>query len=354
MKRKHHCSLPNRPNPTGRKVLSSAISMSLLVMTGQAIAQSDQLEEIVVTGSLIRGTPEDAALPVEVFSVDELREIGNPTALEFAKTLTSSGPTTGEAYYFGGSNNTGNVGYNLRGIGADKTLTLFNGRRSYENASVFPSAAVQRVEILKDGAAVTYGADATGGVVNFITRNDFEGFELQSSYKALSGSDGEWNMSALGGWDVGDTNFMVAAEWDHRSELDAIERDFTNLPNAVNPAPWSTLTNLAGWVPRGSLPATPGNTANGEWGSPLGLVSDFDQSSCEAVGGVYVNSFTCKYNYIPYYNLVEESELPSVRSGDIECVRYDAVLCARCLCPQLPPASVWLTFAAGDPWTCPG
>jgi outer membrane receptor protein involved in Fe transport len=282
--------------------------MSLLTMAGQVVAQADQLEEIVVTGSLIRGTPEDAALPVEVFSVDELREIGNPTALEFAKTLTSSGPTTGEAYYFGGSGNTGNVGYNLRGIGADKTLTLFNGRRSYENASMFPSAAVQRVEILKDGAAVTYGADATGGVVNFITRNDFEGFELQSSYKAISGSDGEWNMSALGGWDVGDTNFMIAAEWDHRSELDAIERDFTNLPNAVNPAPWSTLTNLAGWVPRGSLPATPGNTANGEWGSPLGLVSDFDQSSCEAVGGVYVNSYTCKYNYIPYYNLVEDSE----------------------------------------------
>ncbi len=297
-----------KPSPLRRKLLYSAISVSLLSLANQGIAQESELEEIIVTGSLIRGTPEDAALPVEVFSVDDLREVGNPTALEFAKTLTSSGPTTGEAHYFGGSGNTGNVGYNLRGIGADKTLTLFNGRRSYENASIFPSAAVQRIEILKDGAAVTYGADATGGVVNFITRSDFEGFELQSSYKAIDGSNGDYNVSALGGWNFDNTNIMVAAEWDHRSELDTVERPFTSLPNSVNPAPWSTLTNLAGWVPRGSLPATPDNTANGEWGTPLGLVSDFDQNSCEAVGGAYVNSYTCKYNYIPYYNLVEESD----------------------------------------------
>lgn len=297
----------NRSFPFGRKLLCTAVSLALLPLASQSMAQED-LEEIIVTGSLIRGTPEDAALPVEVFTVDDLREVGNPTALEFAKSLTSSGPTTGEAHYFGGSGNTGNVGYNLRGIGADKTLTLFNGRRSYENASIFPSAAVQRIEILKDGAAVTYGADATGGVVNFITRDDFEGFELQSSYKDISGSNGDFNISALGGWNVGDTNFMLAAEWDHRSELDTAERSFTSLPNSVNPAPWSTLTNLAGWVPRGSLPETPGDTANGEWGSPLGLVSDFTQDSCEAVGGAYVNSYTCKYNYIPYYNLVEESE----------------------------------------------
>ena len=271
-------SFPGKPK-------TLALAVMLASIAAPAVAQD--VEEIIVTGSLIRGTPVDAALPVEVYTADDLREVGAPTALEFVKSLTASGPTTGEAYYFGGSGNTSNVGYNLRGIGADKTLTLFNGRRASENASIFPSSAVARIEILKDGAAVTYGADATGGVVNFITRNDYEGFELSSSYKGIDGSDGDWNVSGLAGWNFESTNIMLAAEWDHRSELDTIERSFTSLPYS----------------------ATPGNSANAEWGSPVsGIVSDFTQSSCEAVGGTYVNSFTCAYNYIPYYNLVEQND----------------------------------------------
>jgi outer membrane receptor protein involved in Fe transport len=100
-------------------------------------------DRVVITGSFIQGTPEDTALPVEVFSQEELEDQGSPTALEFAKTLTIAGPTTGESYYFGGVA-PGTVTYNLRGIGADKTLTLLNGRRVSENASNIPSAALAR------------------------------------------------------------------------------------------------------------------------------------------------------------------------------------------------------------------
>src|SRR5690606_33637665 len=104
-------------------------------------------DRVVITGSLIQGTPEDAALPVEVFTQEELEDQGSPTALEFAKSLTISGPTTGEAYYFGGPALTGSVNYNLRGLGADKTLTLLNGRRGSENTSNIPSAALARTEV---------------------------------------------------------------------------------------------------------------------------------------------------------------------------------------------------------------
>lgn len=299
-----HIPRPSRPKALALAIMLAGTSVPVL---------AQELEEIIVTGSLIRGTPEDANLPVEVFTMDDLREVGNPTALEFVKSLTASGPTTGEAYYFSGSGLTSNVGYNLRGIGSDKTLTLFNGRRGGENSSIFPSSAISRIEILKDGAAVTYGADATGGVVNMITRENFEGFELSSSFKDYDGSDGQWNVSAVGGWTWGDTNIMIAGEWDHRSEVDALDRKFSSLPNEVNPAPWSTLTNLSSWTPRGELPAVPGNTATSEWGPALsafwsGATSDFTQDSCEAVGGVYANAYTCKYDYIPYYNIVEENE----------------------------------------------
>lgn len=296
-------------NPGKRKALCVAVMLASVPLS--AIAQQDapQIEEVVVTGSLIRGTPLDAALPVEVYTAADMELSGSPTALEFAKSLSVSGATTGESYYFGGAGSTGSVSYNLRGIGADKTLTLFNGRRVTENTSVIPSSAIGRVEILKDGAAVTYGADATGGVVNFITRTEFDGVEIKGSYKAIDASDGDYNGSILTGFSTDNSDILFAAEWDHRSRLDAKDRSFTNQPYGSNPAPWSTLTNLAGWVPRGSLPATPGNTANGEWGTPLGLVSDYTQQSCEDVNGTYVNSYTCAYNYIPYYNVVSDQDI---------------------------------------------
>jgi hypothetical protein len=106
----------------------------------------------------------------------------------------------------------------------------------------------------------------------------------------------------------GDTNLVVAAEWDHRSEMDSLERGFSSLPYAVNPAPWSTLTNLGGYLAKATLPAIPGNTEATEWGTTVGFASDFSQSSCEAVGGVYRDGYTCKYNYLPFYNVVEKTD----------------------------------------------
>ncbi|HET9159676.1 MAG TPA: TonB-dependent receptor, partial [Caulobacteraceae bacterium] len=275
--------------------------------------ESTEVQEVVVTGSLIRGTPVDTALPVEVYSNREMEQRGSPTALEFAKTLSISGPVTGESYYFGGTP-PGTVTFNLRGIGADKTLVLLNGRRMSSNTSNIPSIAIARTEILKDGAAVTYGADATGGVVNFITRDHFVGLELQGQYKYIRGSDGDYSAGLLAG--VGDdrVNLMLSAEYEHRSRLKTLQRDFTRnsldpTKPGYNPAPWSTLTNLAGWQPRGALPAIPSATANGEFGAPVGgIVSDFDQASCAAVGGRYDNTFTCAYNYIVYYDLIENQD----------------------------------------------
>ena len=233
------------------------------------------MAEVVVTGSYIRGTPLDAALPVEVYSQADLEDQGSPTALEFAKSLTISGPTTGESYYFGGPALTGSVNYNLRGLGADKTLILLNGRRMDINTSNIPSIALSRTEILKEGAAVIYGADATGGVVNFITREHFTGVEVNSQYKYIDGSDGDYSAGILGGFGENRVNLLLSAEYEHRSRLHAVDRDFTRnsfdpTGSRYNPAPWSTLSNLAGWQPRGALPAVPNATANGEFGAPIG------------------------------------------------------------------------------------
>lgn len=300
---------------TGLKCASLA-AMAFAMQASIAYAQDDvdriaeRAEEtdgtfrqkvVVVTGSAIKGTPEDAALPVNVYSADELDLQGSPTGLEFAKELTQSGPTNGESNYFGGGNLLGAPSFNLRGIGADKTLTLLNGRRVSENISNIPNMALQRTEVLKDGAAVIYGADAVGGVVNFITKTDFEGFDIKADYKQVNGSDGEWDIGGVYGFGDDRTNVMFSAEWSHRSRLETEERDFSSLPYSENPTPWSFLTNLARY-----LPQTAGGTT-------IGSLYDYDQSSCESQGGVYApgspGGNACNYGYWSYYNLVEDQNI---------------------------------------------
>lgn len=266
-------------------------------------------ERIVVTGSALRGTPEDAALPVNVYSAQDLELEGSPTALEFAKDLPQSGPTSGEANYFGGAELTGSPAFNLRGLGADKTLTLLNGRRVSENLSNIPGIAVERTEVLKDGAAVIYGADAVGGVVNFITRSGFTGFEASADYKYIDGSDGDYDLGLLGGFDIGEANIMVSAELQHRSRLESEERDFSSRPYGRNPAPWSNLTNIANYTPIASRFALSSYLA-----SPLtGYYQDATQEQCETQGGIYqpneILGPRCAYGYGSYYNLVEEQDI---------------------------------------------
>lgn len=325
--------------------------------------EEDEGQRVVVTGSLIVGSSEAAALPVEVFTTEDLEEQGAPTALEFAKDLTISGPTQGEANFQGGSA-PGAVTFNLRGIGADKTLTLLNGRRVSEVTSFIPGAALARTELLKDGAAVTYGADAIGGVVNFITRDDFTGLEARANYKYVDGSDGEWSTSLLGGIGEGDTNFLWSLEWDHRSELSPDKRDWAVLPRVINPAPWSGLSNLGFYTPRGPLlpigaPAGAAGqyTLAQEWGVALpgGAIRDnvnavgTPQQNCASVGGDFTGTTAtgaCQFGYFPFYNLVEDqdvyrafAQINTAVSDNMDFhldVAYGQVRSATAVSPSLP------------------
>lgn len=280
-----------------------------------AQAPTDE-DRVVVTGSLFSGTPIDDALPVETFSLDDLAERGSPSALDFAKSLSIAGPTRGSSNSATGGN--ADVQYNLRGLGADKTLTLLNGRRASENVNNMPAAAIARIDVLKDGAAVTYGADASGGVVNFVTRESFVGIEASARYKYIQDSDGDYGLSLLGGMGEGDSNFMFALEWEHTSPLNARDRSFVaeSLNRSVNPAPWSSFSNLGVYTAFTDRPAYPGangldgNTRNGEFGTPVaGTYRDFTESSCEAIAGDYTPT-ACWINWaVPHYRLVDDQNV---------------------------------------------
>lgn len=289
---------------------ASMIAATLaLGAAGQAQAQQAQtaaeVEEVVVTGSFIAGTPKDTAIPVAVIGREELEARGSPSVLEIIKTLPISGPVLGDSNQFStaAQGRSGGGTINLRGLGAQRTLVLMNGRRfaGYQaDTNLLPAAAIGRVEILKDGAAATYGSDAIGGVANFITRTNFEGLEVTADYRYVPGSDGgDYGASALFGWGGETSNLLVSIGWQHRSELSTVERDFTRTPYLTNPSGYSVLGNPGAYTIRSG--------ASGG-GATVGFAVD---ANCAAVGGF--PGFTgatpaCYFTYIPFDNLVEQED----------------------------------------------
>ena len=141
-------------------------------------------EEIVVTGSRIRSKDLSTAAPLTVITREQFETSGKISIGDFLQTLPSQSNAINSQVNNGGD---GSVQINLRGLGAQRTLVLINGRRpaTGNDLSVIPSAIVDRVEILQDGASAIYGSDAIGGVVNVITRRRFNGTEA-SAYGGVS------------------------------------------------------------------------------------------------------------------------------------------------------------------------
>ena len=291
----------------------SSLALAIALSAGAAHAQTrpdttpNEVEEVVVTGSFIRGTPEDAALPVDVIGAEELQKRGSPSTVELLKALSVSNGVLGDTNQFDsraqGSEGSGSV--NLRGLGSQRTLVLLNGRRLAINpfgaagagivdTNIIPAAAIGRLEVLKDGAAATYGSDAIAGVVNFITKKNFSGLEVGADYRVINGSDGDYSLNATFGkvWDNG--NLLVSAGWQHRSKLSVAERDWANTPYLTNPeAGYSAAGSPSTFIPLASS------------------TNAMRDPACGSVGGFPGFSGltpVCYWKYTPFDNLVEKSD----------------------------------------------
>lgn len=293
---RHSCAL-------GVLAIAGLAATPVMAQDASDDAGADDENRIVVTGSFIRGTPEDAALPVDVFSADELQDKGITSPLELIKELPSVGSVLGDTNQFSTAAQgfQGNGSINLRGLGQTRTLVLLNGKRmiqapgdGFTDTNLIPLFALQRVEILKDGAAATYGSDAIAGVANFITRNNFDGIEVAGDWTFIDGSDDNYSVSALIGKNFGDVNVMVGAGWQHRSELATTARDYTSQSYDENASGYSAL-------------ATPGLFAVTYFGAGgLNTVLAPD-SGCNELGGFYTAP-VCRFTYIPFDNITEEED----------------------------------------------
>ncbi len=310
------------------RIILSAIALLLVAVPDCALraAQEQVIEEIVVTGSHIKGMHADESLPVTSLSRDDLAYEGSPSMIELIKSLSFSQGSDGEADPFQAGAGADRATVNLRGLGPSRTLVLVNGHRTtwsphaisaqaqlLVDVNMLPSIALERVEILREGAASTYGSDAIAGVMNYITRSDFSGVEFSADYKGVDGSTGDVQAGIILGTDLWQNRGHVVSSFSYlrRSQLELIKRDWAVLPHAENPrGGWSSIGRPAVVVPLERWQAAPIGGFTGM------LATGIVDPNCEKLGGARTDAGVlgnedggfCHFQYTPFDNLTEEAE----------------------------------------------
>ncbi len=216
------------------------------VIAGPAFAQDPEeatVDEIIVTGSRIATAPENAAQPVQQLTAETLALQGLTDVSDALDLIPALQASESQAQANGGS-----VTLDLRGMGANRTLVLVDGRRHVAGVpgsasvdiSTIPSGLIQRVDVLTGGASAVYGSDAVTGVVNFILRKDYVGseFEFQTGL-STEGDAEDVYLSVLHGEDFagGKGNITLALQGSHSEALYYGDRDFTRGNNTANDYP---------------------------------------------------------------------------------------------------------------------
>jgi iron complex outermembrane receptor protein len=335
--------------------LSRLAQASLLALTSvagaavfaQAAAQPQQLDRVEVTGSSIKRIDGETPLPVQVVKRADIDKAGVTTAAELLQQLTANvgGLTDGASITDTAGNQRGFTGANLRGLGVSSTLVLLNGRRLANFASPgdnsgvdlnnIPSGAIERVEVLKDGASAIYGTDAMGGVINFITRKDYRGADFKA-YALATGEGGASKKTFTVSAGAGDLrkdriNAFVAFDLQELGALNSQQRDFIQEYDLAKRLPPQLSSNtfpanidlstaqrntLNNFVLANPTTALRGSNPDGTWAARR---VNFGKTSC--VGGLNPNSQAptgpggvegCSYNYMGDAEIYPASEKASL------------------------------------------
>ncbi len=219
-----------------------------------ADVDAEEAPEVIVVGTQIRGSSVTAALPVTVIGQEEIAAIGATSGDDLLRAIPQLGDVTFNASYLPNSSNAarGDVGsINLRNLGVGNTLVLLNGRRVVNhptsranenlvpvltvNSNTIPTFGIDRLEVLRDGAAAIYGSDAVAGVVNTVLQSDFEGLQFEGQVGFAEDTNLlETNLNLLVGTRLGDRgNITLYASRESRTMLRAADQDYTASDNRL-------------------------------------------------------------------------------------------------------------------------
>jgi iron complex outermembrane receptor protein len=244
-------------------------------------------ERVVVTGSHIAQTEFEGALPVQIITREEIERSGVTTVEQLLERVPANVNAVNAAQTIGSGDQPGLAAANLRGLGPGSTLVLLNGRRLANYAfngeavdlNAIPLAAIDRVEVLRDGASAIYGTDAIGGVINFILRRDYRGFDATASFDATQHGGGNSGQASVtlgaGDPDRDGYNVFGVLSYQKQQVLHGSERESTStsyrpdlginglsaftFPSNIIDRPGRRLLNptaAGGCAPPSSLPRT--------------------------------------------------------------------------------------------------
>lgn len=308
------------PISTKHKLVTIAISLALtsIASAQDSSIEKDDVERIIVTGSYIKRTSVDAAEPVQVLDRNFIESSGATTVSELIGKLAISSGAENQADSFTQASTQGTGNVNLRGLGLSSTLVLINGRRQtisggitndgsvFVDTSHIPVDAIERIEVLKEGAASTYGSDAIAGVVNFILRKDFEGFELNAGVsKVTDGAQKDTDIGFLWGAEFDNTYITVSGHYLDRTPLTIGDRP------ALGDNAFSSLGNSFLLYPTnfdGTFDFSPITVDDGPYAGTYSPFEEVADPTCldDALGILIPqeNGTRCGFNYGPIYNLV--------------------------------------------------
>jgi iron complex outermembrane recepter protein len=304
--------MANRKIAHGVRVALLTTSAACAGLYGASAAAQDVIEEIVVTGSRIRVTDLDTPRPVVMITREDIENQGFQNIADILQNLSATGsPPLSRASPLSAGEAAGGTFIDLRGLGATRTLVLMDGKRlgittsGLQDISGIPTAMIERIEVLRDGASSLYGSDAIGGVINIITRKRFEGLQFNAYVGQYDEGDGtvqkyDFIMGAAG--DRG--SVTLGGEWTREGRVNAHDREFSRYPLGPRhpDLSWTAVGQVGGWVSTpGELPQItyPINPNTG-LPSPVRVVTDdnadtTDFGSYRPQGGTQDRSNTLEY-----------------------------------------------------------
>jgi len=319
-----------------RKVLTEAIGIALTglavltLASGTALGQQEapdsedeeraQLESVQVTGSRIRRTDVEGPTPILILDREDFENQGFLTVTDVLDSLTqNTGGTLSQQFVFGFT--PGASGVNLRGFGTGRTLVLLDGRRlpvyplgiggtsNFFDLSSIPTAIIERIEVLTDGASAIYGSDAVGGVINIITRKDFDGLTTRARYGDTS--DGGYQTDqyeVVGGVTNGTTSAYLTFQHLSNEQLLSRQRDYaaSDIADPLGRSTYSTFgSNLVEIDPAtGGIIVTPAPGC----GTPDGPLRGEGIAPGTPGSGVLFGASPCGFNRTEFRQLFPEND----------------------------------------------
>ena len=284
---------------------SAAVSAATVSTDSAAAPATTQLDRVEVTGSAIRRVDAETAVPITILRAEQLRNEGVTTTAEIMQRVTGNQSLRNSASSVG-SGTGGSTFADMRGIGANKTLVLLNGRRLGNNAidgsavdlNTIPFAAIDRVEVLRDGASALYGTDAIGGVINFITKKSMTDGTLSLGGEGADASGGGDSHDISGSWGYGDLekdrfNVMAVAGYNKQNALHAKDRTFAS-----------------NYEPGRGLDQTSGTSNPANWSQGNINTNPLAANGCNGANLV-LRQGLCRYDTRNYIDLLPETEKTS-------------------------------------------